>query len=94
MGASVPLIAGIMPITSATQVEKMIKFSGNALPAELCRIIDRYGADNESMREAGIDYASRQIREIYESGFKFAHVYSMNKPQVAADIKKNLEFML
>jgi methylenetetrahydrofolate reductase (NADPH) len=94
LGASVPLIAGIMPITSATQVEKMIKFSGSALPVELCRIIDRYGADNESMREAGIDYASRQIREIWESGFKFAHVYSMNKPQVAADIKKNLEFML
>jgi methylenetetrahydrofolate reductase (NADPH) len=46
------------------------------------------------MREAGIDYASRQIREIWENGFKFAHVYSMNKPQVAADIKKNLEFML
>lgn len=94
LGVSVPLIAGIMPITSAAQVEKMIKFSGKALPAELCRIIDRYGEDNESMKEAGIDYASRQIREIYESGFKFAHVYSMNKPEVASAIKKNLEFML
>ena len=68
LGVSVPQVAGIMPITSAAQVEKMIKFSGNALPAELCRIIDRYGADNESMRQAGIDYASRQIREIYECG--------------------------
>ena len=93
-GVSVPLIAGIMPITSAAQVDKMIKFSGNALPGQLCKIIDRYGSDNDSMRAAGIEYASSQIREIYERGFKFAHVYSMNKPGVAADIKKNLEFML
>ena len=93
-GVSVPLIAGIMPITSAAQVDKMIKFSGNALPGQLCKIIDRYGSDNDSMRAAGIEYASGQIRELYERGFKFAHVYSMNKPRVAADIKKNLEFVL
>ena len=93
-GVSVPLIAGIMPITSAAQVEKMIKFSGNVLPGQLCEIIDRYGSNNDSMRAAGIEYASGQIRELYERGFKFAHVYSMNKPGVAADIKKNLKFML
>jgi methylenetetrahydrofolate reductase (NADPH) len=93
-GVGVPVIAGIMPITSASQVERMIKFSGNALPKKLCDIIDRYGGDNASMREAGIDYATEQIRELYEAGFAFAHVYSMNKPYVAEKIKGNLEFML
>ena len=94
VGISVPIVAGIMPITSAAQVDRMIKFSGNALPKKLCDIIDRYGADNNSMREAGIDYATEQIRELYERGYSFAHVYSMNKPFVAESIKRNLEFML
>lgn len=93
-GVGVPVIAGIMPITSASQVDRMIKFSGNALPKRLCDIIDRYGADNTSMRAAGIEYATEQIRELYEQGFAFAHVYSMNKPIVAKEIRKNLEFML
>ncbi len=93
-GVNVPVIAGIMPITSASQVQRMIKFSGNALPKKLCHLIDRYGGDNASMREAGIAYATEQIRELYEVGFTFTHVYSMNKPYVAEKIKGNLEFML
>ena len=93
-GINVPVIAGIMPITSAMQVERMIKFSGSALPKKLTDLIDRYGDDNASMREAGISYATEQIRELYDEGFAFAHVYSMNKPYVAEKIKENLEYML
>ena len=91
---NVPIVAGIMPITSAAQVDRMIKFSGSALPRKLTDIIDRYGDDNSAMREAGVEYASRQIEELYEQGFNFAHVYSMNKPQVAREIKGNLESLL
>lgn len=90
----VPIVAGIMPITSAAQVDRMIKFSGSALPKRLTDIIDRYSSDNSAMREAGVEYAGRQIEELYEQGFNFAHVYSMNKPLVALEIKKNLESML
>lgn len=93
-GISVPIVAGIMPITSAAQVDKMIKFSGSALPKSLIDLIDRYGGDNASMKEAGIHYASEQIRELYGEGFSFAHVYSMNKPDVAEKIKRNLVDML
>ena len=91
---NVPVVAGIMPITSASQVDRMIKFSGSALPKRLTDIIDRYSFDNSAMREAGVEYASRQIEELYEQGFNFAHVYSMNKPLVALEIKRNLESML
>ena len=94
MGIRTPIIAGIMPITSAAQVDRMIKFSGSALPRKLVDIIDRFGNDNLSMKAAGIEYATEQIGELYEKGFNFAHVYSMNKPDVAKTIKNNLEFML
>lgn len=91
---NVPVVAGIMPITSAAQVDRMIKFSGSALPKRLTDIIDRHSSDNSAMREAGVEYAGRQIEELYEQGFNFAHIYSMNKPLVALEIKKNLESML
>lgn len=91
---NVPIVAGIMPITSAAQVERMIKFSGSALPKRLTDIIDRYGGDNSAMREAGVEYATRQIEELYGQGFSFAHVYSMNKPLVALEIKRNLESLI
>ena len=94
IGVSVPVVAGIMPITSAAQVDRMIKFSGSALPKELVNMIDRFGHDSIAMKEAGIEYATEQIRDLYEAGFVFAHVYSMNKPDVARKIKSNLEFML
>lgn len=90
VGVTVPIVAGIMPITSAAQVEKMIKFSGHALPKALTEIIEKYGADPNSMREAGIDYATRQIADLYENGQNYAHVYTMNKPETAAKIRRNL----
>ena len=93
-GIAVPVVAGIMPITSAVQVEKMIRFSGNALPKKLVDLIDRYGGDNASMREAGILYATEQIEELYREGHPFVHVYSMNKPYVARQIRESLEYML
>lgn len=93
-GVNAPVVAGIMPITSATQVDRMIKFSGNALPQKLTNIIERYGNDTLAMRDAGIEYATLQIEELYGQGFGFAHVYSMNKPFVAREIKKNLKSLL
>ena len=93
-GMELPIIAGIMPITSAAQVDRMIKFSGNALPKKLADLIERYGADNASMKAAGIEYATEQIAKLYGEGYRYAHVYSMNKPDVAGMIKKNLKFML
>ena len=93
-GMELPIIAGIMPITSAAQVDRMIKFSGNALPKKLTDLIERYGADNASMKAAGIEYATEQIAKLYGEGYRYAHVYSMNKPDVAGTIKKNLKFML
>ncbi len=89
-GVDLPLVAGIMPITSAAQVEKMIKFSGSALPKRFSRMIDRFGSDSVAMAEAGIEYATEQISALYDRGFGFAHVYTMNKPFVAEAIKKNL----
>ena len=89
-GIDIPIIPGVMPITSKNQVERIIFLSGSHLPKELLSLIEKYGDDAISMRNAGIEYATEQIEDMYKNGVNYAHVYSMNKPEVAEAIKKNL----
>ena len=53
-------------------------------------VIEKYENDPASMKEAGIEFATRQILDLYDNGFGAVHVYSMNKPDVAARIQENV----
>jgi methylenetetrahydrofolate reductase (NADPH) len=88
------IVPGIMPITSVTQVERVVKLSGCHLPKSFLDMVDKHGACSESMRLAGIDYAIDQILTLYQNGFKNVHVYSMNKPDVAKIIFDNVSDIL
>lgn len=89
-GIYVPVIAGIMPVTNAKQIKRMISLSGGYLPTRFKRIVDRFGDDPNAMAQAGIAYATEQIIDLYANGIKAVHVYSMNKPEIASAIKNNL----
>ena len=85
-GISIPVHAGIMPITSIKQVETCISLSGTSVPKTFSDLIAKYGQNPEDMRKAGIDYAIRQIRDLQESGVDGIHIYSMNKPKTTKEI--------
>lgn len=89
-GINVPIVAGIMPVTNAKQIQRICSISKSALPQRFLRIVDRYGDKPEAMKQAGIAYATEQIIDLYANGINAVHVYSMNKPDVAAAIKNNL----
>lgn len=93
-GITVPVIAGIMPITNANQVDRAIKLSGSFMPVRFKSLVDKFGSNPAAMKQAGIIYACDQIIDLYANGIKNVHVYSMNKPDVAAAIKGNLIEML
>jgi methylenetetrahydrofolate reductase (NADPH) len=93
-GVTVPVLPGIMPITNAKQVERAIKLSGSFMPQRFRSIVDRFGFDPEAMKQAGIAYATDQIIDLYANGIKNVHIYSMNKPDVAEAIMKNLSSIL
>lgn len=93
-GISVPVIAGIMPVTNAKQIKRIVSLSGGSLPTRFKRIVDRFGDDPDAMTQAGIVYASEQIIDLYANGVKAVHVYTMNKPRVAAAIRENLSCIL
>lgn len=93
-GITVPIIAGIMPITNANQVDRAIKLSGSFMPQRFKSLVDKFGSDPLAMKQAGIAYATDQIIDLYANGLTNIHVYSMNKPDVAQKIQANLSDIL
>ncbi len=89
-GITVPIVPGIMPITNANQVARSIQLSGSFMPQRFKSLVDKFGNDPAAMKQAGIAYATDQIIDLYANGIKAVHVYSMNKPEVAAKIQSNL----
>lgn len=90
----VPVVAGIMPVTSASQIKRIIGISGNALPQRFIRIVDRYADQPEALKQAGIAYATEQIIDLFANGINAVHVYSMNKPEVAQRIQENVSAII
>lgn len=89
-GVDVPVVAGIMPVTNAKQIKRIVSISQNALPQRFIRLVDRYGDNPLAMEQAGIAYATEQIIDLYANGVNAVHVYSMNKPCVAKAIRDNI----
>ena len=89
-GITVPVLPGIMPITNAKQVERAIRLSGSFMPQRFKALVDKFGDNPAAMKQAGIAYATDQIIDLYANGIRNVHVYSMNKPDVAAAIQGNL----
>ena len=88
-GITVPVIAGIMPVTNASQIKRITQMSGTYLPSRFMSLVDKFGDKPAAMKQAGIAYATDQIIDLIANGIKGIHVYSMNKPDVAAKSKEN-----
>ena len=89
-GITVPVLPGIMPVTNGKQIARICKLSGTILPQRFHAIVDRFGDDPKAMQQAGIAYATDQIIDLIANGINNIHIYSMNKPEVAAAIMANL----
>lgn len=89
-GITVPVVAGIMPVTNAKQIKRICQLSGTDLPQRFKSIVDRFGEDPAAMRQAGVAYATEQIIDLFANGVYAIHIYSMNKPEIAAKIQENL----
>ena len=93
-GITVPVIAGIMPITSARQLQRSVAMSGTDVPQRFRAIVDYFGDTPPAMKQAGIIYATEQIIDLIANGIRHIHVYTMNKPDVAGAIMSHLSAIL
>ena len=93
-GITVPVLPGIMPITSVAQIERARVLSGSFMPKRFLSIVDKFGDRPAAMMQAGIVYATDQIIDLFANGIRHVHIYTMNKPEVASKILSNLSEIL
>lgn len=90
-GIEVPVHAGIMPVVNRNSVKRMCRLSGATLTPKYRNMLDKYYDKPESLRKAGIVYASEQIIDLVANGVSGIHIYTMNKPDIAEEIMYNLK---
>lgn len=93
-GIDVPVSAGIMPITNRNQIKRTVELSGSSLPKSFTNMIAKYENDPEGLFDAGIEYATEQIRDLIEHGVDGIHLYTMNNAEVAERITENISDLL
>ncbi|MBC8531454.1 methylenetetrahydrofolate reductase [NAD(P)H] [Gehongia tenuis] len=93
-GITVPVIAGVMPVTHVKQIKRICSLSGTALTPKFKAIVDRFGDNPKALMQAGIAYATEQIVDLAANGVRGIHIYTMNHSNVAHQITENLSHIL
>ena len=90
-GIKVPIIAGIMPITSANSLRRMAETAlGAHYPAKLLRAISRAGADPQAIARVGIHWATEQCRDLLDHQVRGIHFYTLNNSEATLQIYQSL----
>ncbi len=93
-GVTASLSAGIMPITSAKQIVRMVQLSGAKIPKKVSKLLSKYENDDGALYKAGLDYAVKQIRSLHKEGVNSFHLYTMNNINTAAYVRNGIEDLL
>jgi methylenetetrahydrofolate reductase (NADPH) len=89
-GCDVPIIAGVMPVTSLRTLERVVLLSGARVPPELAERLTAAGDDQAQARAAGVDYAARLCRRLLAEGVPGLHFYTLNGSRATLDIYQRL----
>ncbi|MCH8869595.1 MAG: methylenetetrahydrofolate reductase [NAD(P)H] [Chloroflexi bacterium] len=89
-GIDVPIVAGVLPVLSSSQIRRFTQLCGASIPPKLEAILERFADDDDGMREAGIDYATRQVQDLWEQGVRGIHFYALNRSYSISKILDNL----
>jgi methylenetetrahydrofolate reductase (NADPH) len=90
LGVRVPLVPGIVPILSGSQIKKFTALCGARIPAALSARLEELGADDAAVAEFGIDYAAKQCADLLRSGAPGIHFYTLNKARSTVRVLQKL----
>ncbi len=86
----IPLVPGIIPIGSASQIKRFTALCGARIPEALATRLEALATDDAAAAEFGIEYATQQCRELLDAGAPGIHFYTLNKAPATVRILKNL----
>ena len=90
LGVTVPLVPGVLPILSTSQIKKFTTLCGAHMPAPMLARLEELAADDKAVTEYGIDHASKQCEALLREGVPGIHFYTLNKPYSTTRIVRNL----
>ena len=86
----IPIIPGIMPITSFNQLKRMVELSGTKINSKVLAYFEKYKDSKEDTIKAGVEFASLQCEKLIDFGAKGMHFYTLNKAQSSVEVIKNI----
>jgi methylenetetrahydrofolate reductase (NADPH) len=89
-GVEIPIVPGILPILSTSQIKRFVSLCGAALPPSLLAELEKYGDDDEAVAQFGIEYATRQCEDLLRQGAPGLHFYTLNKARSTTAVINNL----
>ena len=90
IGITVPIIAGIMPVTNVSQIKRFTAMCGAGMPDALMQKLEPAAADAEAVGEIGVQHAVDQCRELLAKGAPGVHFYTLNRSKATVEILKRL----
>ena len=85
-GITVPVLAGLMPVTSYKQIANIIRLSGTKLPSSFRADLEKYQDSDDDIKKVSIDFIRKQMEGLLSHGVNGIHLYSMNKVEIAKAI--------
>ena len=90
-GIHVPVLAGIMPVTSLSSMRRMAELAGGArFPARLLKALHRGGDSPDAIRQIGLHYATEQCADLLDQGVAGIHFYTLNQSTATREICQRL----
>jgi len=89
-GITVPVVAGLMPITNVAQVKRFTQMCGASIPSELLSQLETSEADRAKVRAIGVEHATRQAEDLIRAGVPGLHFYTLNRSLATREILDNL----
>lgn len=90
LGIRVPIVPGLLPVTNLAKIQRFTSFCGAKLPADFVRCLESAGDDEAAQLEIGVDFATRQTKELIDAGVPGIHFYVLNRSEAVTQVLSNV----
>ena len=91
LGIRQPIVPGVMPVTNYAQIRRIATLCRAKLPDAFTQAFEAAGDDEAAQFEAGVDFATRQVRELLDAGVPGIHFYVLNKSPATVRVLEQVD---